>query len=170
MDAKLEAVKGAGRPLPGAQSDYDPLMELVGDATFVLLGEATHGTHEFYRARADITKRLVQEKGSNVIAWEADWPDATRMSRFVGEGRDVDVHAALADFERFPVWMWRNQEIADLCGWLRDYNSSGKKGGTQVRIFGLDLYSLHRSIEAVLHYLEGFDAKPQGMPAVGMKL
>src|SRR5687768_14094145 len=94
--------------LEGAKADYDPLLDLVGDARFVLLGEASHGTHEFYKARADITKRLIEEKGFNVIALEADWPDALRVHRYIqGRSKDQSALAAFSDFYRFPTWMWR---------------------------------------------------------------
>src|SRR5881396_2350162 len=110
-------------PLTGSATDYDSLIELIGNAHFVLLGEASHGTHEFYQARAEITKRLIQEKGFTVIAWEADWPDALRISRYLrGQGNDGDAVDSLGDFKRFPSWMWRNADIVDLIGWLRSHN------------------------------------------------
>src|SRR5438132_13900337 len=107
----------AAHALTGARGDYDPLIELVGNSRYVVLGEATHGTHEFYKARAEITKRLIEEKGFTVIAWEADWPAALRINRFI-QGRDGDASAveALEDFKRFPRWMWRNADIVDLIG------------------------------------------------------
>src|SRR4051812_18282956 len=106
------AIREAAYPLTGASSDYDPLMKLIDDARFVLLGEASHGTHEFYRERAQITKRLIHEKGFNAVAVEADWPDAYRVNRYVrGRGDDREVVDALAGFKRFPTWMWRNADV-----------------------------------------------------------
>ncbi|HZS07906.1 MAG TPA: erythromycin esterase family protein [Blastocatellia bacterium] len=146
------------RPLTGAKDDYDSLMELVGDARFVLLGEASHGTHEFYRERARITKRLITEKGFTAVAVEADWPDAYRVNRFVrGASDDAEAVDALTDFKRFPAWMWRNADVLDFVGWLREYNDARAPSATKVGFYGLDLYSLHSSIEAVLDYLNKVD-------------
>src|SRR5438034_10130272 len=104
-------------PLTGATSDYDPLIQQIGDAHFVLIGEASHGTHEFYRERAQITKRLIQEKDFSAVAVEADWPDAYRINRFVrGASDDVEAIDSLAGFKRFPTWMWRNADVLDFIG------------------------------------------------------
>src|SRR5438105_3327273 len=156
----LECVREAAIPLAGTPADYDPLLELIGQAKYVLLGEATHGTHQFYKARAEITKRLIREKGFTVLAWEADWPDALRINRFI-QGRSADETAmdALGDFKRFPRWMWRNADILDLVGWLRAYNQSLPRKAPKVGVYGLDLYSLYASIEAVISYLEPIDAQ-----------
>ena len=106
-----DLVRDAASPLTGANADYDALLEFIGDARFVLLGEASHGTHEFYRQRAQITKRLIQEKGFTAVAVEADWPDAYRVNRYVrGQGTDADAVEALSGFKRFPAWMWRNAD------------------------------------------------------------
>src|SRR5213596_1693933 len=111
------------RELTGAPRDYDALVDNIGDAHFVLIGEASHGTHEFYRERAQITKRLIVEKNFTAVAVEADWPDAYRVNRYVrGVGRDPD--GSLAGFKRFPNWMWRNADVLDFIGWLRTYNDS----------------------------------------------
>src|SRR5439155_2649475 len=108
------AVREAAVPLTGASGDYDPLLDLIGDARFVLLGEASHGTHEFYAERARITRRLIEEKGFTAVAVEADWPDAYRVNRYVrGAGDDGEAIAALGDFRRFPTWMWRNADVLD---------------------------------------------------------
>jgi erythromycin esterase-like protein len=121
----------------------------------VLLGEASHGTHEFYRIRSEITKRLIREKGFVGVAVEADWPDAYRVNRYVrGRGTDPDAEAALRGFNRFPTWMWRNADVLDFVGWLRDHNDDCRD---PVGFYGLDLYSLHASIQAVLEYLEKVD-------------
>src|SRR6478736_925353 len=110
-------VRSFASPITGASTDYDPLLEMAGDAQFVLLGEATHGTHEFYNARAEITKRLITEKQFNVIALEADWPDALRVNRYIrGSDRDDTANAALSDFKRFPTWMWRNADMVGFVG------------------------------------------------------
>src|SRR5207249_8307144 len=109
------AVHENAHPLTGAASDYDPLMDQVGDARFVLLGEASHGTHEFYRERAEITKRLIAEQGFTAVAVEGDWPDAYRVNRFVrGQSDDETPEEALADFRRFPAWMWRNADVVEF--------------------------------------------------------
>lgn len=151
-------LRAAAVPLTGGAGDYDELLDLVGDARVVCLGEATHGTHEFYRERARITQRLIEEKGFAAVAVEADWPDAYRVNRFVrGRSDDTSALEALGDFERFPRWMWRNRDVVDLVTWLRDYNSSLPQGDGRVGFYGLDLYSLFGSIEAVLRYLDEVD-------------
>jgi erythromycin esterase-like protein len=151
-------IEAFARPLTGAREDYNKLLELIGDARLVLLGEASHGTHEFYRERARITKRLITEKGFAAVAVEADWPDAYRVNRYVrGEGDDYEAVDALAGFKRFPAWMWRNADVLDFVGWLREYNDDLAPGATKVGFYGLDLYSLHISIEAVLAYLDKVD-------------
>lgn len=154
----VQAIEGAARPLEGATRDYDPLLDLIGAARFCLLGEATHGTHEFYRERAEITKRLIKEKGFTAVAVEADWPDAFRVNRYVrGLSDDQTANEALGGFKRFPTWMWRNTVVLDFVEWLRDYNSSLPASATKVGFYGLDLYSLYSSIEAVLNYLTRID-------------
>src|SRR5438132_8440918 len=103
-----EYVRESAQPLVGEARDYDALLQLIGNARFVLIGEASHGTHEFYAMRAAITQRLISEKGFNAVAVEADWPDAYRINRFVrGISDDKEAIDALADFKRFPTWMWR---------------------------------------------------------------
>src|SRR3954469_23923617 len=145
------------QPLSGASDDYDNLLELIGDARIVLLGEATHGTHEFYRKRAEISRRLIQEKGFAAIAVEADWPDAYRVNRWVrGVGEDQTGRDALGDFQRFPRWMWRNSDVLFFLEWLRQRNA-GVTAERRVGFYGLDLYSLFSSIEAVIGFLERVD-------------
>jgi erythromycin esterase-like protein len=142
-------------------TDYDPLLEFIGDRRFVLIGEASHGTHEFYRERAQITKRLIEEKGFTALAVEADFPDAYRINRYVcGESDDLDAIDSLGGFKRFPAWMWRNADVLDFIGWLRTHNDDLNAGKEKIGFYGLDLYSLHTSIEAVLGYLEKID--PEG--------
>ena len=155
LSRQLETV---AHPLTGAPADYDPLLTLVGNARFVLLGEASHGTHEFYRARAQITQRLIQEKGFTAVAVEADWPDAYHVNRYVrGVSDETESVEALANFRRFPTWMWRNADVLDFVDWLRAHNDARASGATPVGFYGLDLYSLHASITAVLGYLDKVD-------------
>jgi len=154
----IDAVREAAQPLEGNARDYDSLLKLIGNAHFCLLGEATHGTHDFYRERAEITKRLIKEKDFTAIAVEADWPDAFRVNRYVrGSGDDGSADKALSGFKRFPTWMWRNTVVVDFVEWLRDYNSSLPTNAAKVGFYGLDLYSLYTSIEAVLGYLNKID-------------
>lgn len=153
-----DLVRGAACPLTGSSADYDDLLKFFGDAHFVLLGETSHGTHEFYRERAQITKRLIREKGFTPIAVEADWPDAYRVNRYVrGQNMDADAVEALGGFRRFPAWMWRNADVLDFVGWLRVHNESLAPKSVKTGFYGLDLYSLHTSIEAVLNYLDKVD-------------
>jgi erythromycin esterase-like protein len=159
-NSTVETIRAAAHSLTGTARDYDPLLDLIGDARFVLLGEASHGTHEFYKARAEITKRLIREKGFSLVAWEADWPDALRVNRYIrGHSADQDAAEALGDFERFPVWMWRNADVVDFVGWLRGHNDDLPSGQLKAGVYGLDLYSLHRSIDSVIRYLD--KANPQ---------
>jgi erythromycin esterase-like protein len=145
------------QPLTSSDRDYDSLLDLVGDASVVLLGEASHGTHEFYRERARITRRLIEERGFHGVAVEADWPDAYRVNRHVhGAGDDADAEESLRGFRRFPTWMWRNAEVLDFVGWLREHNErTGSERGAG--FFGLDLYSLYASVAEVIAYLERVD-------------
>lgn len=132
-------------------------MTLVGDARFVLIGEASHGTHEFYKYRAEITKRLIAEKSFSAVAVEADFPDAYRVNRFVrGLGEDKTANEALSAFTRFPLWMWRNMDVLDFAIWLRAHND-GLETNRKIGFYGLDLYSLHSSMKSVLDYLEKVD-------------
>jgi erythromycin esterase-like protein len=145
-------------PLDETDRRYDGLLELIADAPFVLLGEATHGTHEFYRARAEITKRLITERGFTAICIEGDWPDAYRVNRFVrGISEDTEAVESLSDFKRFPAWMWRNAEVLDFISWLREYNDGVPSDKRKTGFYGLDLYSMYASIEAVVRYLERVD-------------
>ena len=155
-----EALRAAAHPLSGTAQDYDPLMELIGAARFVLLGAGTHGTREFYRERGEITKRLIQEKGFTAIAVEADWPDAYRVDRY-GRGASDDSSAveALGGFSRFPAWLWRNTESVALIQWLRAHNDQLADNDRKVGFYGLDLYSLRTSRRAVIQYLDKVDPR-----------
>src|SRR4051794_9231507 len=114
MDERT-AIRDALRPLTGGSDDYDALLERIGDARFVLIGEASHGTHEFYNERARITRRLIEEKGFCAVAVEADWPDAYRVNRYLkGRGDGDTPLSSLDGFQRFPRWMWRNAVVLDF--------------------------------------------------------
>jgi erythromycin esterase-like protein len=153
-----KTVREGARTLTGASKDYDPLIDLVGNARFVLIGEASHGTHDFYHARAQVTKRLIKEKGFMAAAVEADWPDAYRVNRYVrGMSGDAFAIEALEDLRRFPTWMWRNTDVVEFVEWLRAYNDDLPQGATKSGFYGLDLYSLRSSMVAVLKYLETVD-------------
>jgi len=152
----LTALRAAAIKLDGGERDYDALLDLVGDARFVLLGEATHGTHEFYEERARITQRLIEDKGFHAVAVEADWPDAYRVNRYVrGQGEDGSADAALSGFQRFPNWMWRNTDVQNFVEWLCAHNR--KTASHKVGFYGLDLYSMFTSIGEVLAYLDKVD-------------
>jgi erythromycin esterase-like protein len=143
----------------GSAADVAAIVDRIGDARIVLLGEASHGTHEFYALRAAVTRRLIETRGFRAVTIEADWPDTRRVDRFVrARGTDPDAPAALSGFRRFPQWMWRNTVMRDFVSWLRARNLK-----LPVRehcgVYGLDLYSLHASIDAVLRYLERVDPR-----------
>ena len=143
--------------LTGQPDQYDALIDAIGDARVVLLGEATHGTHEFYRERAFITRRLIVEKGFAAVAVEADWPDAYRLNRWVrAASTDEDAVQAFSEFGRFPTWMWRNADVLDFIGWLRSHNDT-QPSDRRAGFYGLDLYSLKASMQAVLQYLDKVD-------------
>jgi erythromycin esterase-like protein len=157
-DSALAAVSRAARPVTGAAGDYDALIDLVGTRRFVLIGEASHGTHEFYRERGRLTRRLIDECGFTAVAVEADWPDAYRVNRYVmGLSDDPDADTALSDFRRFPAWMWRNRDVLQFVEWMRARNDAHAYPATKARFYGLDLYSLRASIEAVIGYLDRID-------------
>jgi erythromycin esterase-like protein len=145
-------------PLTESGESYDLLLEWATEKRFVLLGEASHGTHEFYRERAEITKRLIVEQGFTAVTAEADWPDAYRVNLYVrGASDDESAEEALADFRRFPAWMWRNRDVVEFVEWLRDWNDGLSPNSPKVGFYGLDLYSLYTSMEAVLAYLDEVD-------------
>ncbi len=154
----VEAARAESRPLLGASADYDWLVEQVGEERLVLIGEASHGTAEFYRERARITRRLIEEYSFSAVAVEADWPDAYRINCYVrARGDDPDAEAALGDFQRFPRWMWRNEAVLEFVAWLRTHNDDLPEHAPRVGFYGMDLYSLARSIEAVIGYLDKVD-------------
>ena len=131
----VDLIREKAEVLVGSPNDFDSLVDLIGDARFVLLGEASHGTHEFYRIRAQISKVLIAQCGFNAVAVEADWPDAYRVNRFVrGASNDSDSVEALSGFQRFPQWMWRNADVLDFVGWLREHNDEQAIRRPEMRI------------------------------------
>jgi erythromycin esterase-like protein len=141
-----------------AEQDLDRLLNQIGDSRYVLLGEASHGTSEYYTWRAAISRRLIQEKGFNIIAVEGDWPDAYQLNRYIKGDHTAGKSAteALKNFERWPTWMWANAEIAELAEWLRTHNST-QAADQKVGFYGLDVYSLWESIESVVAYMDKVD-------------
>jgi erythromycin esterase-like protein len=155
-DSTAAAIRDHAVVLDGERG-IAPILDLIGDPAVVLIGEATHGTHEFYQLRAHLTQALIASRGFNVVALEADWPDTHRACRWVrGEGADRSAEQALDDFVRFPRWMWRNRVTVRFLEWLRRHNTH-RAPADRTCVYGLDLYSLHRSIDAVLRYLDGVD-------------
>ncbi|QBJ94838.1 hypothetical protein ERC79_01795 [Rhodococcus sp. ABRD24] len=153
-----ETVSRASRNTAAGIPHRDDLRDLVGDARIVLIGESSHGTHEFYAARAEITRTLVEEMGFTAVAAEADWPDAYRVNRYVQhQGTDTSAEESLRGFERFPAWMWRNTVMLDFVSWLREHNARCTAAGSTAGFYGLDLYSLHRSMHEVIEYLDRVD-------------
>ncbi len=151
------AIRQSSWPLK-SKADLTPLFERIGDARIVMLGEASHGTHEYYMWRAYITRRLIQEKGFNFIAVEGDWPDCYRVNRFI-KGYDQDSKGAfqvLHAFDRWPTWMWANWEMVALGEWLQAYNK-GLTAGRKAGFYGLDVYSLWESMESIMQYLKKVD-------------
>jgi erythromycin esterase len=138
-------------PLESAR-DLDPLLERIGDARIVLVGEASHGTSEYYRWRAALTRRLIEEKRFDFVAVEGDWPDCYRVHCSVTGATAEPPRSALEAFGRWPIWMWANEEVVEFAGWLREHNS-GLPEGERVGFYGLDVYSLHDSLRAVRDYL-----------------
>lgn len=146
-------------------ADLDALLDDIGDRPVVMLGEASHGTHEYYTWRTAISKRLIAEKGFNFIAVEGDWPDCYKINRYVKGYKDAGntIHAVLQTFDRWPTWMWANWEVAALAEWLREYNSA-RPMPQRVGFYGLDVYSLWDSMYAMMDYLQEED--PQAAQSV----
>lgn len=146
-------------PLTNA-ADLDPLLDRIGDARCVMLGEATHGTHEYYTWRTAISKRLIAEKGFDFIAVEGDWPDCYRLNRWIKgfDNQDKQSHELLHEFDRWPTWMWANWEVDALLNWLKKYNSA-QSANRRVGFYGLDVYSLWESMETLVNYLQANDPK-----------
>ena len=159
-----EQIKQCAVTLPSLQDKaFGQHFDSFGSYSVVLIGDASHGTSEFYRARAEITKRLIQRHGFNIVATEADWPDAEMVDRYVrqrpGQKSKIEPdEKPQPAFQRFPTWMWRNREVQDFVHWLRDHNAAlpmDERAG----FYGLDLYSLGASMHAVIEYLEHVDPK-----------
>jgi erythromycin esterase len=159
----IDQIKTRSLPLRG-ERDLDPLLERIGNARYVLLGEASHGTSEYYTWRAAISRRLIEEKGFSFIAVEGDWPDCYRVNRYVKGYRDAvpDARAVLHAFTRWPTWMWANEEVVALTEWLRDHNRD-RPPDVRAGFYGLDVYSLWDSLYAVMSYLRRVD--PSALPA-----
>ncbi|MGE0776177.1 MAG: protein-L-isoaspartate(D-aspartate) O-methyltransferase, partial [Sphingomonadaceae bacterium] len=152
-----EIIAAAAEPLPRIEDPlFGEMFDRFGDARIILLGEASHGTSEFYRARAAITKRLIEEHGFTIVAVEADWPDAASIDRYVRH-KPARINAEPA-FQRFPTWMWRNTDVDAFTGWLRAHNAA-LADEARVGFYGLDLYNLNASIRAVIEYLDRVDPK-----------
>jgi protein-L-isoaspartate(D-aspartate) O-methyltransferase len=151
----LQQIAGVIEPFENVESvNLDSLLERVGEARIVLLGEATHGTKEFYEMRSQITRQLIEKKGFNFIAIEGDWPDAAQIDNYI---RHVDCPITeWTAFARFPIWMWRNNSVKNFIDWLHSYNAeiTSKK---KISFYGLDLYSLYNSIDSILKYLDDID-------------
>ncbi|HYH33052.1 MAG TPA: erythromycin esterase family protein [Pseudonocardia sp.] len=160
-DQDLADVRAVARPLH-TDADLDGLLERVGDARLVLIGEASHGTHEYYAWRDRLTRRLVAEKGFGFVAVEGDWPDCRRLHRFVTDhpqGPD-DVEAVLRGYDRWPTWMWANTAVRDAASWLRAHNDGHDDGAApqqRVGFHGLDVYSLQRSMREVVGWLRAHE-------------
>ena len=151
-----DAIRTALRPVADVE-DCQMVVDFIGDAELALVGEASHGTHEFYASRAHLTRQLILQSGFRAVVVEADWPDAYRVNRYVRhESRDPNAVAALEDFRRFPTWMWRNADVVAFVEWLREHNE-GLPPEQQVGFYGMDLYALFSSMRAVIDYLRRTD-------------
>lgn len=154
----IQVVKSSAHVFANSCTDLASISELVGNSHIVMIGEATHGTREFYKERAKITQHLIEEKGFNVVAIEGDWPDAYKVNNYVkGRETNMDATEALKGFSRFPTWMWDNAEVYDFIVWLRAFNAKLEASREAVSFYGLDIYSLYRSIDETVKYLEKID-------------
>jgi erythromycin esterase-like protein len=144
-----------------SSDDLDVIVRAIGDADLVLLGEASHGTSEFYTLRAELSKRLIREKGFSFIAVEGDWPSCYALNRYIKgyEGAAETPRDALRDFNRWPTWMWANREVTDLSQWLHEYNGQTREAGRKVGFYGLDVYSLWESMDEIIRHLEKTGAR-----------
>ena len=149
-------IREAGEPIADIDAaDLGPLLDRIGSSKIVHLGEASHGTSEFYQMRARITRELIEKRGFTIVAAEADWPDAARVDRYVRHGPAVQEGDPA--FRRFPTWMWKNADVHDFVEWLRSWNADVSDSAHRAGFYGLDLYSLFTSIAAVLRYLDDVD-------------
>jgi erythromycin esterase len=157
---ELDEIRRLAHPIAGA-SDLDPLVDRIGGARFVLIGDASHGTSDFYRWRADLSRRLIAERGFSFVAVEGDWPDCYRVNRWVKGSTDQQTaDDVLKQFDRWPTWMWANEDVAEFVQWLLEHN---RATGTNVGFYGLDVYSLWDSLDRILGYLR--DTRPDVLEA-----
>ncbi|MFE3872010.1 erythromycin esterase family protein [Flavobacterium sp. ZS1P70] len=165
----IELLKKTATPLENLE-DLDPLMDYIGDAKYVLLGEASHGTHEYYTWRAKITQRLIQEKGFSFVGVEGDWPDCYRLNRFAKgyTNSGTDIYNVLNEFKRWPTWMWANWEIAAFIDWLKVYNIN-LPADKRIGFYGLDVYSFRESMNSIIQYLEKNDPQALAIAKIAMK-
>ena len=168
-DQRFKNIKPHLHPLSNIEH-LDPLIESIGHSQYVLLGEASHGTHEYYTWRAQISKRLIEEKGFKVIAVEGDWPDCYKINRWIKgfENDKTSITDVLGSFDRWPTWMWANWEVASLLQWLKDQNI-GKASDKKTGFYGLDVYSLWESMESIVSYLEKQDPESATLAKKALK-
>lgn len=152
MDTSLEETIAKFAQPFDSTDNLSPILEAIGDAKIVMLGEASHGTSEFYKVRAELSKRLIEEKGFTLIAVEGDWPSAQQVNRYIKGFKEEKKEAweIVKSFTRWPTWMWANEEMADFIGWLKAHNSRSEQ---KTGFYGIDIYSLWESMEEVIHYL-----------------
>ncbi|MFV8341126.1 erythromycin esterase family protein [Flavobacterium sp. XS2P39] len=165
----VELLNKTASPLENSE-DLDPLMDYIGDAKYILLGEASHGTHEYYTWRAKITQRLIKEKGFSFVGVEGDWPDCYRLNRFakgyLNSGKDI--YTVMNEFKRWPTWMWANWETAAFIDWLKSYNED-LAAEKRIGFYGLDVYSFRESMNSIIQYLEKNDPKALAVAKTAMK-
>ena len=157
-DDALATAISEGASALHSPADLDPLLDQIGDSRYVLIGEASHGTSDFYRWRAELSKRLIAERGFSFVAAEGDWPDCYDVNRFVKDypGSGTSAYNVLHEFDRWPTWMWANRDVVDFTSWLRGHNER-RPSETQAGFYGLDVYSLYESMAEVVRYLDGID-------------
>lgn len=154
LEKLITVITDAAELVSTKEDKYASLLDKIGDSRFVLIGEATHGTQEFYQARIEITQQLIEKKNFMAVAIEGDWPDAYHIHRYIqGAGSKRNWEQALDDFKRFPTWMWRNATLVPFLKWLRNYNDHLPSPAAKIGFYGLDLYSLYSSMQAVINYL-----------------
>lgn len=165
----VELLKSSSSSLENLE-DLNPLIDYIGEAKYVLLGEASHGTHEYYTWRAKITQRLIQEKGFSFVGVEGDWPDCYRLNRYAKGylSSGVDIYDVMNEFKRWPTWMWANWETAAFIDWLKDFNKN-LSANKRIGFYGLDVYSFKESMNSIIQYLEKNDPKALEITKIAMK-
>ena len=154
----IDILNDVVEPISEHSNKYSSLLDKVGDSRFVLIGEESHGTHEFYQSRAEITQQLITHKGFMAVAIEGDWPDTYNVHRYLqGVGDKSDSQQSLSEFKRFPLWMWRNTALSPFFEWLRTYNDNLTAAQHKIGFYGMDLYSLNSSMQSVIDYLSTVD-------------